>query len=182
MKQALEANPNDYRVHTWRVLYHQINGDSDRAIQQAKGVIARAPMQWPPHLYLGDLLREQGDTAGAVREESRILEQESSNYAALGVLAQAYLDSGDLRQARQALERVSDEGRKGYRIRPVSALLLALEKKREEALREMDADVQLYAGAHVFGPLRAAEFYAVMGDSAKALKWLDRGVRMGDDR
>jgi serine/threonine protein kinase/Flp pilus assembly protein TadD len=181
-KQALEANPNDARVHTWRVLYHQINGDSDRAIQQAKEVISRAPMQWPPHMYLGDLLREQGDTAGAVREESRILEQESSNVAALGVLAQAYLDSGDLRQARQVLERASDEGRKGYRIRPAWALLLALEQKREEALREMDADVQLYAGAHVFGPLRAAEFYAVMGDSAKALEWLDRGVRMGDDR
>jgi hypothetical protein len=31
-------------------------------------------------------------------------------------------------------------------------------------------------------PLRAAEFYAVIGDSAKALEWLDRAVDMGDDR
>ncbi len=179
---TLEANPNDSRILTWRVLYHQINGDYDRAVQQAKEVIARAPLQWPIHMYLGDVLREQGDTAGAVREESRILEQESHNTAALGALVQAYLDSGDLRQARELLERAGNEGRKGYRIRLVWALLLALEHKREEALREMDADLQTYDGAHIFGPLRAAEFYAVMGDSAKALEWLDRAVRMGDDR
>jgi tetratricopeptide (TPR) repeat protein len=164
------------------VVYHHINGDHDRAIQQAREVIARAPLNWPVHLYLGDLLREQGDTAGAVSEQSRILEQESTNLAALGALAQAFLDTGDLRQARQVLERAGPGGHKGYRGRSVWALLLALEKKRDEARREMDADLESYSGAHVFGPLKAAEFYAVMGDSAKALEWLDRAVRMGDDR
>jgi hypothetical protein len=28
----------------------------------------------------------------------------------------------------------------------------------------------------------AAEFYALLGELAKALEWLDRAVRMGDDR
>jgi hypothetical protein len=62
------------------------------------------------------------------------------------------------------------------------ALLLAREGKRSEALREMDSEVQAYAGAQVWGPLAPAEFYAVMGDTAKALEWVDRAVRMGDDR
>src|SRR6185503_8608515 len=115
-------------------------------------------------------------------EQSHILEQESNNGAALSALAQAYLDTGDLGQARQIMERAGNAGHKGYRGRLVWALLLALEKKRDEALREMDADTQTYAGAHIFGPLKAAEFYAGMGDSAKALEWLDRAVRMGDDR
>ena len=60
--------------------------------------------------------------------------------------------------------------------------MLALEKKTGEALREMDTDLQTFSGAHAFAPLKAAEFYAVMGDPAKALEWLDRGIRMGDDR
>lgn len=32
------------------------------------------------------------------------------------------------------------------------------------------------------GLLQAAESHAVIGDTAKALEWLDKAVRMGDDR
>ena len=46
----------------------------------------------------------------------------------------------------------------------------------------MDGQVQAYAAVQIFGTLRAAEFYAVMGETDKALDWLDRAVRMGDDR
>ena len=46
----------------------------------------------------------------------------------------------------------------------------------------MDGGVQTYAGAQVLGPLLAADFYAVMGETVKALEWLDRAVRMGEDR
>jgi hypothetical protein len=67
-------------------------------------------------------------------------------------------------------------------VRQDRALIFALEGKRSEAFREMDPEVQAYAAAQIFGPLQSAEFYAVMGDADKALEWLDRGVRMGDDR
>jgi len=30
--------------------------------------------------------------------------------------------------------------------------------------------------------LHAAEFYAVLGDTSKAIEWLDRAVRKGDER
>jgi len=181
-QRAMELNPNNPIPPVWQVLYHQINGDYARAIEQVKTVIARSPLQWPPHLYLGDLLREQGDAAGAVREQLRILEQESHNGAALSALAQAYMDSGALPQARELLERAGSDGRKGYRLRAAWALLFALERKPNEARRAMDADLERYSGTHVFAPLKAAEFYAVMGDAEKALDWLDRAVRMGDDR
>jgi hypothetical protein len=49
-------------------------------------------------------------------------------------------------------------------------------------MKEMDTGLQTYSGVQAFAPLRAAEFYAVMGDSAKALDWVDRALRMGDDR
>jgi tetratricopeptide (TPR) repeat protein/predicted Ser/Thr protein kinase len=169
-------------AQAWGIVYHHLNGDYEVAIAQAREVIARAPLQWPPHLYLGDLLREQGDTAGAIGEQSKILEQEADNGAAIGALAQVYLDKGELAHARQTLDRAGNRQRKGYRIRIVWALLLAAESRRDEALREMDAGLQTYSGAHVFMPLKAAEFYAVMGDHSRALDWLDRAVRMGDDR
>ena len=46
----------------------------------------------------------------------------------------------------------------------------------------MDAGLQQFAEIQIFGPAPAADFYAVMGDVDKALEWLGRSVRMGDDR
>ena len=48
-----------------------------------------------------------------------------------------------------------------------------------EALREMDEQTLAYAGASYLGPLQPAEVYAVMGDTPKALDWLDRAARWG---
>jgi serine/threonine protein kinase len=180
--RAVQTNRKDPMIHVWRILYDHLNGDYDRAVARNRQMVAQAPLLWAAHLYLGDLLREQGDIAGAIGEESRILEQDPENGAALPALAQAYLDAGDLAQARQILERAAPSTRKSYRLRPVWAFLLASEGKREEAMNEMDAGLQTYSGVQAFAPLRAAEFYAVMGDSAKALDWVDRALRMGDDR
>ena len=46
----------------------------------------------------------------------------------------------------------------------------------------MDAGLQTYSEIQIFGPASAADFYAAMGDTDKALEWLDRAARMGDDR
>jgi hypothetical protein len=62
------------------------------------------------------------------------------------------------------------------------ALLLALEGKREEALQEMDEELLKFAAANLFSTSEAAEFYAVLGETSKALEWLERAVRSGDDR
>jgi Flp pilus assembly protein TadD len=180
--KALKTNPDDVTAHGWLLLYHFFNGDQAQALQTAKQMITRWPLFWPARMNLGELLQQQGDTAGAIREHERALEQDPHNVQILSRLACAYIGSGDLPKARQALERARPEHLQSYLVRQDRALLFALEGKRAEAFREMDAQVQAYAAAQIFGPLRAAEFYAVMGESAKALEWLDRAVRMGDDR
>ncbi len=80
------------------------------------------------------------------------------------------------------MERVDAQHRRNYKGRLHWALLLALEDKRAEALQEMDSQVQAYAGMVNLCPLEVAEFCAVLGDTANALEWMDRAVRMGDDR
>ena len=177
--QALKANPDDVTAQDWLVLYHRTNGEHAQAVRQARQIIARWPLFWPAHLDLGDLLRERGDIAGAIREQQLVLEQTPQNNGPLVFLAHAYMDTGDLSSARRTLER---SVRPDYGVRGHRALLLALEGKRAEAIRAMDADVQAWLGISYLGPLLAAEFYAVIGDPDKALEWLDRAVRMGDDR
>src|SRR5262249_42042892 len=139
------------------------------ALQVTRQILARWPVFWPARLNVGEFLREQGDTAGAIRELERILEQDPSSRVALATLARTYMDSGDLRKARQALERVDAQQRQNFRIRLHWALLLASEGKKTEALREMDGEVQTYAAGNAYlTPSLVAEFYAVLGDSAKA--------------
>jgi hypothetical protein len=61
-------------------------------------------------------------------------------------------------------------------------LLLAREGKRVQALREMDAEVEKYAAVNPLMNAEAAAFYAVLGEKEKALDWLERAVRNGDER
>jgi hypothetical protein len=48
-------------------------------------------------------------------------------------------------------------------------------------VREVDGEVLKYAELLPMTCF-AAEFYATLGDKAKALDWLDRAVRVGDER
>jgi serine/threonine protein kinase/Tfp pilus assembly protein PilF len=179
---ALKENPMDPTAHGWLLNYHRFNGDYGRAHEEADWLIRQWPLFWPGYLNRGELLREQGDAAGAIRDHERVLEQDAQNPAAPAALTRAYIDAADLPKAHQTLARARDEDGQNYGLRQQRALLLALDGKRGEAAQEMDAGLQTYAGLQIFGPASAADFYAAMGDVDKALEWLDRAVRMGDDR
>jgi len=182
VEKAQQINPNDPTSYSWFTYYHQMNGDYPQAMRQARQLVSRWPLYWPGTIAVGEMLYEQGDTAGAIQADHRLLEQDPKNMQALSYLARAHMGVGELPQARQALERARPEDRRNFRLRQHWALLFALEGKHAEALAEMDSDVQKYAAIYFRGPLLAAEFYAVLGDAPKALEWLDRAGRGGDDR
>ena len=92
------------------------------------------------------------------------------------------MDRGDLVQARQTLTRFRPEDRNNFLLRATESLLLALEGKREQAIRAMDPEVIEYLEVNPLFTLTGAEFYAVMEDRSQALEWLERAVRNGDDR
>jgi Tfp pilus assembly protein PilF len=180
--QALRANPHDPAIHLWHPLYYHVNGDYEQALQQYQQIVARWALFWPARHNFSLALREQGDAPGAIRELERILEQDPTHVAALWDLARVHMDLGDLHRARQFVERVDVALRQHHRVRLTWALLLALEGKRTDALREMDEPTLSLVGTCYLGPLLPAEVYAVLGDTAKALEWVDRAVRSGDER
>ena len=130
----------------------------------------------------GEILRELGDTAGSIREQGKVLEQDSRNVYAIVYLARTYLEAGDVGRARLTLERASLADRQNFQIRMAWAVLLAREGKRAAALKEMDNEVLKYAA--MVPPMTAmvGEFYAILGDTPKALEWLESAVRSGDER
>ena len=182
LDQALKENPVDPTAHGWLIDYHRANGDHGEALKASEWLARQWPLFWPAHLTRGELLREGGDTAGGIRELERVLEQDAQNVDGLAALARAHIEAGDLPKAHQTLDRAHADDRANFGLRLQRATLLALEGKKDEASLEMDAGLLAFAGMYIFGPVAAAEFYAVMGDVDKALEWLDRAARLGDDR
>jgi tetratricopeptide (TPR) repeat protein len=179
---ALRDNPNDLPAQTFLVLYHELNGDYDQGLQISKSLIDRFPLYWPGHLDFGEILREQGNARGAVQEQGRVLEQDPQNVFGLVYGSRAYADLGDLQKARATLERARAEDRQNYQLRAEWAVLLAQEGKRDEAVREMDADVQGYGEINPLWTSRIAAFYSKIGEAAMSIAWLDKAVRLGDER
>jgi tetratricopeptide (TPR) repeat protein len=182
VEQALKTNPGDEDAVSILILYHQYREEYAAAERAGKQVLDRIPLFYPARMELAEMFRQQGNLAAAIREQERILEQDPQNVYALGYLARAYMDSGDLVKARQALDRVRFEDQQSYKVRRTRAILLALEGRRAEALKEMDEEVLKWEALVAYETAEAAEFYAVLGDASKALDWLDRAVRSGDER
>src|SRR5262249_48239671 len=156
-------------------------GEYEQALALFKKVLGMDPLFPPARWHVGEILRKTGDPQGAMREHQKILELTPKSVPALGLLAMAHRTAGDVGSARRALEQARGQGPPDYTWRLHWALQLAVEGKRDEALREMDAEVLKYAELHIVCVPLAAEFYAVLGDKAKGLDWLDRAVRAGDE-
>ena len=130
-------------------------------------------------MILGDMLRQQGDLAGAVREQENILEQDPQNIYAIRFLARAHMDASDLQRARQTLERARAGDRQSHWTRLMWAMLLAVEG---QAPKEVDEDVLRWGRLVAHMTYDIAALCAARGDVSGALEWLDRAVRSGDER
>jgi serine/threonine protein kinase len=178
---ALRINPDELDGYNWLVNYYLLIEDSTRAEAVARQALERAPLFFPARMNLGEALRYRGDLSGAIREQEKVLESDPENVYAIAKIAKAYMDSGDLQRVRQTLERSRPSDRQNYHIRIAWALLLLLEGKRAEAIREMDDEVLKYAAVCFDETELAVQFYAVLGETAKAIDWLDRAVRNGNE-
>jgi serine/threonine-protein kinase len=181
-EKALALNPDDLDALNWLQNYHDLNGDHATSEALARQMLERSPTFFPARVNLGEIRRERGDAAGAIHEQEKVLEQDPQNFWALACLARAYMEAGDLRQARRSLERVSSVLRSNFVVRLAWAVLLAREGKRAEARKEMDEEVLKYGAANPNLTAMVAEFYASLGEKGKAMVWLDRAVRNGDER
>jgi serine/threonine protein kinase/Flp pilus assembly protein TadD len=180
--KGLEIDPNEPDSKNWLANYYQLNGEEARARELLGQILERDPLFFPARMNLADLLRIGGDQAAAATELKKILEQDPRNMFAHQILARVSLDLGDPPEARRLLERLSPADQESFQVRLTWALLLALEGKTAEARKTMDGECLKYAALSVFSTAVAAEFYAVTGEPDKALDWLERTVRNGDDR
>lgn len=178
---GLNINPSDVGSAFWALRVRRFQGDADivPALQQATTLdLTFFPMRWA----LGATLFERGDDSAAISELNKVLEQDAANNFVLCELAYISMQKGEFRTARSYLERIRPEQANNYRVRLMRALRFAVEGKRKDAKKEMDAQVLKYAEISPSVTLQVAEYFAAMDDMPQALAWLERAVRNGDER
>ena len=144
--------------------------------------VERNPLESPVRMFLGELLRTQGDTPGAIQALQRVLQQGPRHPTTAWFLTMAYLDQGKPEQARALLEQMQPEFEKNYMWRHAWAILLAAEGKHKEALEAMDEGTLKFARLTWTVTSTTADFYALQGDRSKAIEWLQLAISRGDER
>jgi len=182
LDRALREDPSHVNNRFWRGIALWLAGDNAEANQEFRTLLNQRPLFGPGRMFLAETLRDDGDALSAIRELDKVLEQAPNNISAIQGLTLAYLDNGDLEKARKLLEDRRVLFARNYLWRGLWALLLACEGNREQALQAMDGDTLKFAAAAFTSTLVVAEFYAVVGDSSKAIEWLERTIRNGDER
>ncbi|MDP2913871.1 MAG: protein kinase [Candidatus Aminicenantes bacterium] len=182
IEKALKTNPLEVDAKNWLGNLYNSNGETASAKAVFQELLDRDPLYFPARMNLGDILRTEGDHAGAIREFEKILEQDPQNSYAIPKIARVFIDRNDLRSARLRLEGLREKDAQGYESKITWAILLALEGKISEAQKKMDEECLKYAAVAPCATLMAAEYFAVTGDRIKAVDWLERAVRNGDER
>jgi len=180
-RKATELDPSERDGTMMLAMYHQWSGDYEQSQALLKALVMADPLFVPARANVGENLRLMGDAAGSIREQQKIIEQDSKSWYALTLMALACMTQGNLAQAREMLTTARRLQPDNYQGRVLWALQLALEGRRADALQAMDADVLKY-GELISVAANVAEFYAVLDDRSKAVEWLDRAVRAGDER
>jgi serine/threonine protein kinase len=167
---------------TWLVILFMLGERNREASEILRLQAERSPLHAPSRMFLGEILRTEGDAAGAIRVLERVMQQAPGSMTAAWFLTAAYLDQGNTGDARGLLEKMPPGFEKNYMWRHAMALVLAAEGKQKEASRAMDEETQKFA--RLCWPVTAttADFYTLVGDREKAIEWLHLAVSRGDER
>ena len=104
LDRVLKQNPSHRDTGLWRTLIYMLNEENVAAKQLLKDILEREPLMGAARMFLGELLRTEGDIQGAIREQRKVLDQAPGNISAVRNLTVAYMDNNELDNARSLLE------------------------------------------------------------------------------
>ena len=164
------------------VILRMLGGQTEEPLAIVRKRLERYPMENPTRMFLGELLRTQGDAPGAIHTLERVLQQAPRHLTPAWYLTMAYLDDGKPERARALLEGMRREFENNYMWRHAWAILLVAEGKHKEASQAMDEGTLKFARLTWAVTSTTADFYALQGDRSKAIEWLQLAIARGDER
>jgi predicted Zn-dependent protease len=182
LDRVLKKQPSNNDARLWRAILNFLVGQNAAAKEDLELILQREPLAGAARLFLAEILHTSGDLHGSIEEEQKILLQAPGNISAVRWLALTYMDGDELGKARALLEEKRPQFQSNYLWRATWALFLARDGKRDEALQAMDDETLKFLGAAFSATLGAAEFYSVLAEPSKAIEWVEKAVRNGDER
>jgi tetratricopeptide (TPR) repeat protein len=184
--ERLERMGQEYPLqpdsNVWRIIFRMMAEEDGAAKGLANEILSQKPLSGAARMFLGEILRTEGDTAGAIREELKVLDQAPGNISAIQILVRAYLDRSEFGEAHKLLEAKRPLFANNYMWRQTWAVVLAAEGKHDDAMNAMDEETEKFAAVAFVSTAMNADFYALLGDKEKAIEWLDKAVHNGDER
>jgi serine/threonine protein kinase len=182
LEREIADDPGNPYSRMWRGIARLMADDPAAAKADFRAILDGQPLFGPARMFYGEALRNEGDLPAAIQELTTVLEQAPNNISAVWWLTLAYLDGGETPKARTLLEQKRQMFAENYFWREAWALLLAAEGQQDAARAALDEDTLTFAAAAFPATSGVAELYALVGDTPKALEWMERTVRNGDER
>ena len=183
LAHVIAQNPTNADARLWRAILHWLGGENGKARRDLTEMLKTDPLLGAGRISSGNRCAWTTTLRARFEKRRRSLNLRLRTYLAICWLSLAMMNSGLLEQTRDLLQAKRASFEANYLWRSLWALLLAVEGRREQALAAMDEGNLRFLGAAFVVTLMAAEFFAALvGDSAKAMEWLDKAVRNGDER
>jgi TolB-like protein/tetratricopeptide (TPR) repeat protein len=172
-RRAVELEPEDRDAQrSAAVLGQFMGGDTAPLIALYRRETVEDPLNPSAWMDFARALAES-DLAAAVAANEHALQISPKRAGAAMRLSNFYLRQG---KADLALEAARREANEAYRLYAVALAELAL-GRRADAAAHRDELITKYAST---GAYQVAEVYAISGDKARALDWLERAYRQTD--
>jgi tetratricopeptide (TPR) repeat protein len=175
IKRALELNPNSPMAHYHYGWYKMLNDKVDEAIAEFKRAIEIDPVNVTNTCNLASLFWWIGRDTETLTEAEKALQLDPNYPMALAMLGGAYARLGMFDKAIEA-------HKKGISIssdfEPLLGTAYALSGQREKALEVAEKLGNMNIPWYTWG---IAEIYATLGDSDKAIYWLEEAYKSRHD-
>ena len=174
--------PNDVGVHFVRGVLARLDGEYDRALRSFDRMVRLNPGELVVASYnRARIFMYQGRWEDALHELDQGAAVEPDHPLIRTFRARVLFYRGEVDAATRLLELVLEHHPKMDGIRPILATCLAAQDKREEARAQLSNKVKEVAAADHDIAYWLASAYALLGEEADALRWLEAAIKLGNE-
>ena len=180
LSRALELNPGDMRALDYHSYYLLEIGRVDEAIAEKRRVLAHDPLRVITNAELGLYIEQAGRTDEAISQFQKALELDPNYAAAHMRLGSAYAKKHQYSQAVIEMQKAISLDATPARLGGMGELY-AHWGKRQEALATI-RQLQKMSRQRYVSPSTIALIYARLGETRRAMAWLEKATPDDDPR
>jgi TolB-like protein/DNA-binding winged helix-turn-helix (wHTH) protein/Tfp pilus assembly protein PilF len=171
-QRAIDLDPNYATAHHWYALYLLSVGKPEQAIEEIHRARESDPLSLPINSDVGYVLYWARRYDEAITEYKKTLEMKPDFPMALQGLAETYVKSGKPKEAVELMARLPDD----LRHESIAGYIYGSAGERDEARKILASEMQRSKREYV-SPTNIALLYIGLGDTDRALSWLEKAYR-----